>query len=134
LSEALNKVWCKKGDQISLHNEIESQKLFDLVTSLFIIPRRTFSFIAVLLGVVVYTNYLTHPNFGKTATEKGNTPEEALEDSASLCYAHRITGNLRTVCPSRRGGGAFEKALQLDEAHKARTHEETLRHNPQSLG
>ena len=86
------------------------------------------------LGVVVYTNYLTHPNFGKTTTEKGNAPEAALEDSASLCYAHRITGNLRTVYPSRRGGGAFEKALQLDGARKARTHEETLQHNLQSLG
>ena len=55
-------------------------------------------------------------------------------DSACLCYAHRIAGNLRAVRPSRRGGTAFEKALQLDDACKARTHEETLRHNPQSWG
>ena len=98
------------------------------------LPRRTFSFIVVPLGVVVYTNYLTHPNFGKTAKEKGKASEEAFKDSAHLCYAHRITGNLRTICPSRRGGTAFKKALQLDDACKARTHEETLRHNPQSLG
>ena len=30
-------------------------------------------------------------------------------------------------------GTAFEKALQLDDARKARTHEEVLRHDPQSL-
>ena len=67
-------------------------------------------------------------------TEKGNAPEEAFKESAHLCYTHRIIGNLRTVGPSRRDGTAFEKALQLDDACKARTHEEILRHNPQSWG
>ena len=70
---------------------------------------------------------------GKTAREKGNAPEEAFKDSACLCYAHRIAGNLRAVRPSRRDGTAFEKALQLDDARKAGTHEEVLRHDPQSL-